>query len=248
MAEVENKQVMSKRDAMLERLKNRYPDKEFADDEAMYGQISDDFDQYDNDLNGYKEREASLVELFDKNPKAAQFVTDMAKGTDPWLAVIERLGIDGVMDLMNDPSKKAEYAAKNEEYIANVEKEKALAEEYEANKLETAALLDKIQAERALSDEMRDEVAAKIMRIAQDAIIGKVTRETVDMVLAALQHDADVENARSEGMLAGRNAKIDEKLRKREGGDGMPGMAADASPAPRRRGGFSLFDEARGAF
>ena len=39
MAEVENKQVKSRRDAMLERLKGRYPDKDFADDESIYGQI-----------------------------------------------------------------------------------------------------------------------------------------------------------------------------------------------------------------
>lgn len=248
MAEVENKQVTSKRDTMLERLKSRYPDKDFADDEVVYGQIVDDYDTFDADLAGYKERESTLVDLFNKNPKAAQFITDMAKGNDPWLAVIERLGIDGVMDIMNDPEKKAEYAAANEKYVADVAKSKEIDEEREKNKVESSALLDKVQGEKGFSDDIRNEIAATIGRITQDAVMGIVTQETIDMVLAAITHDADVENARSEGVVAGKNAKIDEKLRTVGEGDGMP-MNGNGNATPAQKPtGYNIFDEARGAF
>lgn len=247
MADTDNKQVMSRRNTVLERLKNRYPDKDFSDEESIYGQISDDYDGYDRDIAGFQEREKVLLDLFDKNPKAAQFITDMAKGKDPWLAVIERLGIDGITELMNDPEKKAEYAAKNEEYVANVAKNKELDEEYDRNNAESAMLIDKVQQERGLSDDVRDKMVATIKRIAQDAIIGKIAPETIDMVLNAITHDADVDNARSEGMVAGKNAKIEERLRKPSEGDGLP-VSGGSSVAPaRNRGGFNIFDEARGA-
>ena len=42
MAECEKPK--SKRDMMAERLGKRYPDKKFEDDEQMYGQIYDDYD------------------------------------------------------------------------------------------------------------------------------------------------------------------------------------------------------------
>lgn len=130
----------SKRDLIGERLKKKYPDRDYADDEALFGQINDDYDQYDNELGQYKERESRLTDLLSKDNRAAQFIADMAKGNDPWLAVIERLGIDGITDLMNDPSKQEAYAEANKKYVERLAKEKSLEEEYEKNILESAAL------------------------------------------------------------------------------------------------------------
>lgn len=248
MAEVENKQVKSRRDAMLERLKGRYPDKDFADDESMYGQIYEDYDNYDSDINGFKEREASLVDLFNKNPSAARFITDLAKGEDPWIAVIKRLGIDGITDLLNNPEKQEEYAKANADYVERLGKENALEEEYNANLSESLALLERIQQEKQLSDEQMDAAYALITKIANEAIMGKFSEETVNMALNALSHDTDVENARAEGAIAGKNAKIDEKLRTKNEGDGMPNSASGNAQAPQRSRGFSIFEEARGAF
>jgi len=69
MAEV--KQVKSRRDQLGERLKKKYPDREYADDEALFGQINDDYDEYDNQLNGYKERESKLTDMFTRDPRSA---------------------------------------------------------------------------------------------------------------------------------------------------------------------------------
>lgn len=247
MAEVENKQVKSRRDAMVERLKGRYPEKEFVDDEAIYGQIYDDYDNYDNDIEGFKEREASLVDLFNKNPSAARFITDLAKGEDPWIAVIKRLGIDGITDLLNNPEKQEEYAKANADYVEKLGKETALEDEYNANRSESLALLERIQGEKQLSDEQMDAAYALITKIAKEAIMGKFSEETVNMALNALNHDTDVENARAEGAIAGKNAKIDEKLRKADEGDGMPMSGSGNSTKAQRPVGYNIFAEARGA-
>ena len=48
---------MSNKDRYMERLKAKYPDKEYVDEEAVYGQINDDYDDYDNRIGEYeKER------------------------------------------------------------------------------------------------------------------------------------------------------------------------------------------------
>ena len=78
----------SRKEMLQERLRGKYPDKEFADDESMYGQINDDYEEYDNTLNGYKERERKLTEMFTQDPRSAQFITDMARGNDPWVAMV----------------------------------------------------------------------------------------------------------------------------------------------------------------
>lgn len=239
----------SKRDLFGERLKKKYPDREFADDEEMFGQISDDYDDYDNQLNQYKERESRLTDLFSKDNRAAQFIADMAKGNDPWLAVIERLGIDGITDLMNDPNKQAEYAEANKKYVERLAKEKSLEEEYENNMREkTLPMLERIKQERGISDETIDAAWEYLHHVADAAIRGTFTEADIDMALNAVNHDADVENARTEGTVAGRNAKIDEKLRKPQTGDGTPNLAG-SNNAPTRQGKkpMNIFDYADAA-
>ena len=229
MAEVDNKQVKKGREAVLERLKVRYPDKDFSDDEAIFEQIDGDYGDYDTEIGGYKEREKGIVDLFDRNPSFAMFVADAAHGKDPWIAVIERLGIDGITDLLNNPEKQKEYAEANAKYVERLGKEKELEEEYNNNLTESLALLEQIQQEKMLSDDVMDAAYALINKIAMEAILGKYTAETVNMALNAITHDADVENARTEGTIAGKNAKIEEKIRKRKMGDGTPALSGSVN-------------------
>ena len=53
----DNKEVKSKRDLFSDRMKAKYPDKQFDDDEALFGQINDDYDDYDKRLGEYQGRE-----------------------------------------------------------------------------------------------------------------------------------------------------------------------------------------------
>lgn len=238
----------SKRDLFGERLKKKYPDREYADDEALFGQIDEDYANYDKQLSDYQDRESRLTDMFSRDPRSAQFITDMAQGKDPWLAVIERLGIDGITDIMNDPAKQEEYAEANKKYIERLAKEKELGEEYDKNLAESMATLERIQQERQLGDETVDAAMELIMKIANEAILGKVTPETVDMALRAVNHDADVENARTEGTVAGRNAKINEQLRKQKSGDGLPAMGgANNSGSAREKRKLNVFDYAEAA-
>ncbi|MEB3373021.1 hypothetical protein SFC43_05030 [Bacteroides sp. CR5/BHMF/2] len=56
-------EVKSNRERYTDRLKAKYPDKEFADDEALFAQINDEYDGLDKELSGYKEREKALSDL-----------------------------------------------------------------------------------------------------------------------------------------------------------------------------------------
>ena len=241
-------QPKTKRELFGERMKAKYPDREFADDEAMYGQINDDYDEYENSLNTYKEREKKLTDLFSHNKRSAQFLTDMANGVDPFLSMIESMGIEGISDVINDPEKKEAYAEANQKYVERIAQEESLKSEYEKNFGESMSLLERMQQERGLGDETIDEAMDLVMKIANEAIVGKFTEETIDMALKAVNHDADMENARTEGTVAGRNAKIEERLRKPESGDGVPVMGG-ANNVPRTssrpRSMFDLANEAK---
>ena len=244
----ENQPTKSRRESVLGRMRTKYPEKKFEDEEELFGQIDDDLAASEEEIGKYKEREGKLAGIVGKDPRAAQFLSDMANGKDPWLAVLERLGIDGVSDLLNNPEKQEEYAEANRKYVERIAKEKSLGEEYEANFAESMKLLEQMQTERGLSDEQIDGAMDFIMKMVNEAIMGKFTPETIDMALKAINHDAEVEAARAEGEVAGKNAKIDETLRKPKAGDGLPAMGGtNNGPTRRKQGGTSLFDMAREA-
>lgn len=243
----EEKQVKSRRDQFGERLKKKYPDREYADEEALFGQINDDYDEYDNQLSGYKERESKLTDMFSRDPRSAQFITDMAQGKDPWASLINRIGIDGVKEMLEDPSKLDEFSASNKEYVERMAKQKNLEAEWEKNMRETLAMLEKKQQELGLTDEQIDAAADWIKDVTNDAVIGIIKPETIDMALKAINHDADIATASEEAEIRGKNARAEAQLRKPKRGDGTPTLAgANNAPAPSRQKGsiFDIADEA----
>lgn len=217
----ENEEKKSRRALLNERLAAKYPDLNIGDDEAVSERIGADYDDMESQLNGYRDREAKLTELFSNNPRAALFISDMAKGADPMTAWIERLGRENIMELLDDPEKREAYAEANRKYMERVAEEKRLEEEYEKNLAESLANLQQFQLERGLSDEQIDAAYDLVTKIGIDALNGKVSVESVDMALKALHHDTDVESAREEGEVAGRNQKIVEQRRRAKSDDGV---------------------------
>lgn len=241
------KQVKSRRDQFGERLKKKYPDREYSDDEALFGQINDDYDEYDSKLSGYEERERKLTDMLARDPHSAQFITDMAQGKDPWTSLINRIGIDGVKEMLEDPAKMDEYSASNKEYIDRMAKQKGLEEEWEKNMKTTLSMLEAKQQEYGLSEEEIDAVADLIKEITNDAVIGIIKPETVDMALKAINHDTDMAAASAEGEIRGKNSRAEAKLRKPRRGDGTPVLGgANNAPTPIGNRG-SIFDVADGA-
>ena len=188
MEKVENSQVKSKRDQFKERMKGKYPDRDFDDDEVFFGQINDDYDDYDKQLSGYKERESKFSDMFSSDPRSAKFLMN-------WKVI-------------------SDYQQKN-----------------------------------GLSDEQVDGAMEFLIGITRDAVMGKFTAETIGMAMKALNYDTAVEEANHEGEVRGKNTKIEEKLRKRQKGDGIPnlnsGKGSGATTQRSNRGIFGLAEEAK---
>lgn len=217
----DNNQVKSKRDLLRERVQKRYPDKDFSDDEAFYGQLNDDFDAQDKELSGYNEREKAFSDIFTSDPRSASFITDWRKGEDPAIGLIRRFGPE-IKDAIDDPDMQEKIAEANKEYVDRVAASKKLDEEYQKNIAETLSYLSKMQEEKGLPDDQIDNVMEFLIGIVHDGIVGKFSPETIHMAMKALNHDTDVEDADRTGEVRGRNAKINETLRKGKKGDNMP--------------------------
>lgn len=217
-------EVKSNRDRYTERLKARYPDKDFADDEALFGQINDDYDGYDQELSAYKEREKALSDLFASNPRSAAFLTDWRNGEDPLVGLIRKFG-DDFKAALEDPEKQEQLAAANKEYAERIAKEKEYEEQYQRNINETYATIEQVQQEDGLADDDIDQAMELLIGIMKDGLLGKFTAESIRMAVKAIRHDSDVEQADQEGEIRGRNSKIEEKLRRKGRSDGTADLA-----------------------
>ena len=238
----------SRRETALERLKARYPDKSFEDDESMYGQLLDDYDAGEQELNGYKDREKAFSDLFTSDPRSAKFLTDWKNGKNPAVALVEMFGDDFVEEL-KDPDKQQELAQASKDFAERVAKEKEYDEEYTKNIEASREMIEQLQQEEGLSDEDIDRAMEYLVGIMKDGILGKFSKESVLMALNALDHDSDVAAAEEEGRVAGRNTKIQEKLRQRDKGDGTANLAGKNGTGSKRQSNrpsiFALAEEAQ---
>lgn len=246
MENVENKEVKTNRQLAAERLQSRYPEKDFTDDEALFGQISEDYDDYDKKLGEYKDREDKLSAMFAADPRSAYFLSDWREGGDPVLALVRQFGTD-IKDAIDDPARQEEIAAANKDFVDRVAKEKELEEEYQKNLDESLQVLDQVQQEKGVSDEEIDKAMEFLVNIMRDGIVGKFSRESIEMAFKAIGHDADVAAAAHEGEVLGRNAQIEEKLRKKREGDGTAVLDGRNNAPVRKSPNRSIFDVARDA-
>lgn len=179
MENPKNEQVKSKRDAFVERLKGKYPDKEFADDEEIYGAINDDYDNYDSQIARYKEDDEKLSNMFDADGRSAILLQEFMNGGDVITKFVSLFGPE-IADAYDDPEKMEELAKAGKEYLEKVAKNKKLEEEYNKNIEQSVQLLEQFKQENGYSDEQIDEGMTKLCQIAYDAIVGKFTPEALD--------------------------------------------------------------------
>lgn len=242
----ENNQVKSKRDLAMERIRGKYPDKSFDDDESFFGQINDDYDEYDKKLSESRQREQAFSDMFTSDPRSARLMMDWKNGQDPAVALISIYGQD-ILDAVNDPEKQDAIAKANKEFAEKVAKETEYEDSYNKNLDESLSALEEFARQRGLSDDVIDNAMTALMTICKDALLGKFTTDTVDMIIKAQNYDADVEQAAVEGEVAGRNAKIEEKLRKSAKGDGTPQLdgknGSVHSRTKRDLGALNRFDD-----
>lgn len=213
----------SKKDITLERLKVKYPEGNFEEDEALFGQINDDYDNYDSELAKYKEHEEAFANMFSADPRSAAFLTDWRNGEDPVVGLVRKFGVE-IKDVIDDPEMQAKIAEANKEYLDRVSKEAELEELYQKNLDESLALISRLQEEGGYTDEQIDQAFDWLMAINQDMTVGKFTPEVVEMAMKAQNYDNDVAQAEAEGEVKGRNTRIEEKLRTRAKGDGVAAL------------------------
>lgn len=114
------------------------------------------------------------------------------------------------------------------------------------NMAESLQLMRGFAAGRGLSSETLDSVLLSLFRLTRDTAQGIVNIENIEKLLKALTYDHDMANARYEGEIAGRNARIEIEMRKTTDSDGVPRMSGKSTSGSSSLPG-SIFDLVRSA-
>lgn len=213
MDEIDNKDVKSRRDEFVNRIKDRYPDADISNDDLLFGKISEVFDENDKALGQYKKNEESLSNLLTADPRAAAFLSGWKNGKDPLVGMVEIFG-DDFREALDDPEKMGQIKEAQKKYLDRITNEQKLNAEFDGNLKKSMGDLEKYAEDNGLSDEQVEEMYKNLSDIARDYVSGIMKPETWDMIRKAMNHDSDVASAAQEAEVKAKNGKIAEaKLR-----------------------------------
>lgn len=248
MPETENQPIKDYRGQLMSRAQERFPDRSFSErtDESgqmvqpkddIYQAVNEMLDEYDSKQKEYQSNEDRLTNLFASDPRSARFMNRWVERQDPLAALIETFG-DDFLEAMKDDESKARYIESQNKWLEEKAEEERSAEERENNWNQSLEALDKFKQEKGLTDDQAVQVILRLNTIGMNAIDGKYAPEDFELALKAMNYSSDVASARQEGEIAGRNAKIQSRMRERQQTGAMPpalsgqgARAREAAPA-----------------
>lgn len=226
MATENKQQSPSARERLLARAREQYADRTFADIGAEPQEGVADLDEainemlegYINRQSEYDEKNSRLAQLLGSDPAAAEFMQRWIETGDPRTALVEQFGEELGMAEEARANFKNQLEGWRERKAAN----DALEAEAEANWQASLKALDDWGDTKGLSMEEKADVMGRLLAIVSGGIVNTYTVEDFDMAYNAINHDRDVNAARVEGEVAGRNAKIAAARRERSASGSMP--------------------------
>ena len=246
--------AMSKKDSYMKGFREKHPDWQDDDEEGFYGTLSDEAAANEEKMKGYQDREDELSKALSGNVLNAAILMDAVNGKPIPVSLLERYP-DEVRAWMDDPSNADQLKKVMEEHAKKIDENKKLQEEANANLEESNRVIDEMIASGEVKDE--EEVNSLLQflgNIANGLMMNHVEKEWLIAAKNAMNHDSDVEKAKAQGEIAGRNQKINAKRMEASNGTGNhPGVGSSNSgrgltPQETRsafrgnRGGGSMWD------
>lgn len=256
MAKADNKQVKSGREKLLERAQARFPDRTFTRPEGQDGQDVQIAD-LDDAINEMMDADASqiaesaaknkqLADLLYNDPEAAEFLNLWIETGDPRAAAVQVFG-DKLSDLATEEGR-GKFMTQLESYHERVRQSEELRQQEEQNWNSFLERLDSWGNERNLSNDEKAAIAVRLIDIKQKGNVNMYDEDDFNTVWRGIHYEGDVEAARNEGLIAGRNERIEASRRARgaAAGQAMPSISGGrggSMPTPQPPKKRSIWDE-----
>lgn len=210
---------------LYERIRTSRPEAKYDDDEEEYSrQAMSMFDELEKKGKNYDDMSQRLMKRFNANPEEATAFLDYLDGMSLPAAIRKSMG-DEALTIKEGDDGWDEYVKIGEERKKDQEAMRAKIDEIRANSVESEKALKEFAKEHGMSDEDAQSLSDYVTEIIPDILAGKITKDMYGRFMRARDYDKDVEGAREQGRIDGKNEKIDIE-KKRMAGSGLPNANA----------------------
>ena len=200
------------RDRLKERYAKSHPDRKFDGETAdndLFDLTADEFDRFEEENRGYKEKSERLNKLFQDFPESAEIFKAMVLNHEhPFDYIIDHYG-DRMAESLGSEEGRASLKKHREEKAKRDAEAAEASKKFEENMAETLKTLGAWGGKRKLDVNAQAEHFLKIRQALNDFGDGKISEETMDLFWNGARYNDDVARAREEGEVNGRNAKIE---------------------------------------
>lgn len=231
----ENQAVETKRDAFRKRFSERYPDVNMDDEDAVYGQLSTDYDQFDQN----NQRMGEFNNFLKEYPSAPALVTGMmtkknADGSDFNFVdfIIDEMGPDYLAAIKGDAEARKRLQQKEKDDLAASEKLAKSKEQLAKNIEDCDKEVDAFLKEQKLKPEDIKSMLEWLFKHSEDgedrdddgfvfrAARYALKKEDFKRLWQIKDFDKAVSDAEERGYKRGKNEKIDQQKKMHEGKPG----------------------------
>lgn len=216
------------RELLYERIRTSRPDANYDEDEEEYArQAMDILDELSKKGGAYDEMTQKLIAQFNRDPEEAEAFLEYLDGK-PWAAALRRHKGDEVFNMKEGDEGWEDYVKAGKEREAQHAKNREALETYMRNANDSDVAMKEFLAESGLDEEGSKSFTELVTSIINDMSAGKVSKDTLSLLKRAVDYDKDMDGAREQGRVEGRNEKI-EAEKKRMKGSGLPNANAGGS-------------------
>lgn len=209
------------REVLVERIRTIRPDANLEEGEdAFANHILSILDEYGGKASAHDDMTQKLMTQFNRDPEEAEAFLEYLDGV-PFAVAMRRHKGDEIFSVKEGDEGWEEYVNAGKEREAQHAKNREALETFMQNAKDSESAMEEFLAEAGLDEEGTKGFTDLVTSIINDMSAGKVSKDTLALLKRAVDYDKDVEGAREQGRVDGRNEKI-EVEKKRMKGSGLP--------------------------
>lgn len=211
-----------------DRLKKKYPDREFGNDEEVHGALGEYLDELEGYQSSTSEATQKLEQVLNEAPELVAIIRDIGKGASFTEALSRNIDVDELTPMEGDPDYEAWNQNLEGRKKSRAEKE-AMHKQYSENIDMSISEVKQFAEENGMSEPDTKKFLSSMNELIADVVDGKLTRSTLVRMQKALNYDMDVQEAAKTAEISAKNEKIEAKRetdKKKAKGDGLPNLTS----------------------
>lgn len=207
--------------------------KNWKDDEDFYNQADD----YVGELESFREKsqkeQQELMAIIDREPELAMILTDMGAGAPFLVALARHIDPADLTPESDDPDYGA-WSANAKQRDEDAANRKRYQEEVDANMQASTAQMNEFAEESGYSKEKTAKFFEDLGTLFTDVYNGKITKELLVKLEKLFDFNEKIKEAKEEGLVEGKNAKIKAVKATDEITDNLPKLIPAGTDDPKQ--------------